>query len=113
MHGMKKATYFILIILLIPFSLLRSQQKKVSDLTMTYTTRVTTGTKEPKLGDIFDGATTTVYIKGMMSRSEMASALASFTTIHDAKNSSSVILQEVSGQKGRLSRLRGDCFCRR
>ena len=96
---MKKAIYFSLIFILIPFSLLWSQQKKVSDLTVTYTTRVTTGTKEPRLGDIFDGAITTMYIKGMMSRSELSSALASFTTIHDAKNSSSVILQEVSGQK--------------
>ncbi|MBE7169730.1 MAG: hypothetical protein INR73_04025 [Williamsia sp.] len=96
---MKKPNYILLILLLVPFSLLWSQQKKVSDLTVTYTTKVTTGTKEPRLADIFDGATTTVYIKGMMSRSEMVSALASFTTIHDAKNSSSVILQEVSGQK--------------
>ena len=96
---MKKAIYFLSIVMLVPFSLLKSQQKKVSDLTVTYTTSITTGAKEPGLADAFDGAITTVYIKGMMSRSEMASALASFTTIHDAKNNSSVILQEVSGQK--------------
>lgn len=51
------------------------------------------------MGDAFDGATTTVYIKGPTSRSEMISALASFTTIHDSRTGSSVILQEVSGQK--------------
>ena len=96
---MKKAIYILFIFLLGAFSLLHAQQKKVSDLTVTYTTSITTGNKEPVLADAFDGATTTIYIRGMMSRSEMVSALASFTTIHDAKNSSSVILQEVSGQK--------------
>jgi len=74
-------------------------QKKVSELTLVYDAAITTGSKEPKLGDAFDGATTTVYIKGSQSRSEMVSALASFTTIHDARTGSSVILQEVSGQK--------------
>jgi GLPGLI family protein len=34
-----------------------------------------------------------------MSRSEMVSALASFTNIHDARTGASVLLQEVSGQK--------------
>src|SRR5215203_4553244 len=74
-------------------------QKKVSELTLVYNAKITTGNNEPKLADAFDGATTTVYIKGYMSRSEMVSALASFTTIHDAKTGSSIILQEVSGQK--------------
>ena len=74
-------------------------QKKVSELSLVYEASITTGSKEPKLADAFDGATTTVYIKGSMSRSEMVSALASFTTIHDATTGSSVILQEVSGQK--------------
>ncbi|MEJ7737068.1 MAG: hypothetical protein WKF97_06545 [Chitinophagaceae bacterium] len=74
-------------------------QKKVTELTLVYDAVITTGSKEPKLADAFDGSTTTVYIKGTMSRSEMVSALASFTTIHDSRNGSAVILQEVSGQK--------------
>lgn len=76
-----------------------SAQKKVSELTLVYDAVITTGSNEPKLADAFDGATTTVYIKGSMSRSEMVSALASFTTIYDSRNGSAVILQEVSGQK--------------
>ncbi|MEO6915893.1 MAG: hypothetical protein ABI151_09810 [Chitinophagaceae bacterium] len=76
-----------------------SAQKKISDLTLVYEAVVSTGSKTPQLGDAFDGATTTVYIKGNQSRSEMVSALASFTTIHDSRNSTSVILQEVNGQK--------------
>lgn len=74
-------------------------QKRVSDLTIIYDAVITTGASEPKLADAFDGATTTVYLKGGLSRSEMQSALASFTTIHDARNGSAVVLQEVGGQK--------------
>ena len=97
MHVTMKATLSLLISLL--FLSGADAQKKISDLTLTYTASITTGAKTPGLADAFDGATTNVYIKGTMSRSEMVSALASFTTIHDAKNGTSVILQEVSGQK--------------
>ena len=74
-------------------------QKKVSELTLVYDASISTGDNQPKLADAFDGATTTVYIKGTMSRSEMVSALASFTTIHDARTGTAVVLQEISGQK--------------
>ncbi|MEO6314293.1 MAG: hypothetical protein ABIU63_13780 [Chitinophagaceae bacterium] len=74
-------------------------QKRVAELTLVYDASISTGDKNPKLADAFDGATTTVYIKGTMSRSEMTSALASFTSIHDAKAGTAVILQEISGQK--------------
>jgi GLPGLI family protein len=74
-------------------------QKRVSDLLLVYDATVATSNVEPKLADAFDGATSTVYIKGSFSRSEMHSALASFTTIHDARTGSTVVLQEVSGQK--------------
>src|SRR3982751_3868341 len=72
-------------------------QKKVSELTLVYDAAITTGNKGTSLADAFDGATTTVYLKGPLTRSEMVSALASFTTIHDARTGTSVILQEVSG----------------
>ncbi|MBC6490069.1 hypothetical protein ACFSQD_07040 [Flavihumibacter stibioxidans] len=74
-------------------------QKKVADLTVVYDAVINTGSVEPKLADAFDGATTTVYLKGSFSRSEMVSALASFTTIHDARTGAGVVLQEVGGQK--------------
>ena len=74
-------------------------QKKVAELTLVYDATISTGDSQPKLADAFDGATTTVYIKGTMSRSEMTSALASFTSIHDAKTGAAVVLQEISGQK--------------
>jgi GLPGLI family protein len=74
-------------------------QKKISELTLVYDAKVITGNAEPKMADAFDGATTTIYLKGNLSRSEMISALFSSTTIHDAKTGTAVVLREVSGQK--------------
>src|SRR5437763_6577034 len=74
-------------------------QKRVSELTLIYDTEITTGSKDPKLADAFDGAKTTIYIKGNESRSEMVSALFTSTTIHDAKTGTAVVMREVSGQK--------------
>src|SRR5215217_5156784 len=74
-------------------------QRKISEMTLVYDAVVSTGSANPKLADAFDGATTTIYISGPMSRSEMVSALFTSTTIHDAKTGSAVVLREVSGQK--------------
>ncbi|ULQ58074.1 hypothetical protein KJS94_07645 [Flavihumibacter rivuli] len=94
---MKKSLLF-LFVLLVAFMPSRSQ-KKVSDITIVYDAIVNTGSNEPKLADAFDGATSTVYLKGNLSRSEMVSALASFVTIHDSRTGAAVVLQEVGGQK--------------
>jgi GLPGLI family protein len=76
-----------------------SAQKRISEMTLVYDAKVTTGNSEPKMADAFDGATTTIYLKGHQSRSEMVSALFSSTTVHDLKTGSAVVLREVSGQK--------------
>jgi len=81
------------------FAMVGLAQKKVSELTLVYDTEITTGSKDPKLADAFDGATTTIYIKGTLTRTEMVSALFTSTTIHDAKTGTAVVLREVSGQK--------------
>lgn len=93
---MKKIIYTGLLSL---FSLAVVAQKRASDLTIIYDAVISTGTMEPRLADAFDGATTTVYLKGNLSRSEMVSALARFTTIHDSRNGTGVVLQELGGQK--------------
>jgi GLPGLI family protein len=74
-------------------------QKKVSELTLVYDAAISSGSPQPKIADAFDGATTTVYLKGNLSRSEMVSALFSSATIHDSRTGSAVVLREVSGQK--------------
>jgi GLPGLI family protein len=74
-------------------------QKRISELTLVYETKVITGNAEPKIADAFDGATTTIYLKSNLSRSELVSALFSSTTVHDSKTGTAVVLREVSGQK--------------
>jgi GLPGLI family protein len=94
---MKK--YRLLLVVMIIIGGRAMAQKKVSELMLVYDASISTGENQPKLADAFDGATTTVYISGTMSRSEMSSALASFATIHDARTGTAVVLQEISGQK--------------
>ena len=50
-------------------------QKRISELTLVYDAKVTTGNAEPKMADAFDGATTTIYLKGTLTRSELVSAV--------------------------------------
>ncbi len=94
---MKK--YSLISILLLAVSVSVFAQRKVSELMLSYDMKVTSGNAEPGLADAFDGATTTVYIKGNLTRSEMTSALFSSTTIHDSKAGTAVALKEVSKQK--------------
>ncbi|HTE23400.1 hypothetical protein [Flavitalea sp.] len=89
----------ILFFTLAIFSMPAYSQKKVSELTLVYDAAITSGSPQPKMADAFDGATTTVYLKGNLSRSEMVSALFSSATIHDSRTGSAVVLREVSGQK--------------
>lgn len=94
---MKRTTVILIFTLLASVQV--EAQRKVSDLTLVYDASVTTGKKEPSLPDAFDGATKTIYIKGNMSRAEIASALLSSATIHDSRTGNSVVLREISGQK--------------
>lgn len=89
----------VLLVTLVAFVLPVYSQKKVSELTLVYDAAITSGSPQPKMADAFDGATTTVYLKGNMSRSEMVSALFSSATIHDSRTGTAVVLREVSGQK--------------
>ena len=94
-----KITLFTLVVLALFTGSTAKAQKKVSELMLVYDASISTGDNQPRLADAFDGAATTVYIKGTMSRSEMVSSLASFTTIHDSRTGAAVVLQEISGQK--------------
>ncbi|MGZ5253940.1 MAG: DUF4412 domain-containing protein [Flavitalea sp.] len=74
-------------------------QKVVSEFTLVYDASISSGSAEPRMADALDGSTTTLFIKGHLSRVEMVSALFSSTTIHDSKSGNAVVLREVSGQK--------------
>ncbi|MEO8862331.1 MAG: DUF4412 domain-containing protein [Ginsengibacter sp.] len=74
-------------------------QKNLTEGTLVYNISVETGSNQPKMADMLDGATTTVYLKGDQSRSEMLSGLGSEATIHNATTGTGVILKDYSGQK--------------
>ena len=93
---------FNLVIFLLSFVLLSSTtnaQRSLTEGTLVYNMSVETGSGEPKIADMFDGATTTIYLKGSMSRTELVSSLGREATIHDASAGTSVILKDYSGQK--------------
>ncbi len=74
-------------------------QKNLTEGTLVYNISVETGSAEPKMADMLDGATTTVYLKGNQSRTEMISGLGSEATIYNASTGNGVILKDYSGQK--------------
>ena len=80
-------------------ALFTQAQKTLNEGSLVYNISVETGSAEPKMADMLDGATTTVYLKGNMSRTEMVSGLGSEATIHNATTGSGVILKDYSGQK--------------
>ena len=80
-------------------SFISKGQKVISEGTLVYNISIQTGSNEPKMADMLDGATTTIYIKNNQSRSELVSGLGSEVTIYDSKKGSGVILKDYSGQK--------------
>ncbi len=74
-------------------------QKNLLEGSLVYNISVETGSTQPKMADMLDGATTTVYLKGSLSRTEMVSGLGSEATIYNATTGSGVILKDYSAQK--------------
>ncbi len=91
-----KLTLCITMLLSSTFSI---AQKIISEGTIVYNIAIETGSSQPKMADVLDGATTTIFLKGGLSRTDMVSALGNETTIHDSKTGNAVILKEYSGQK--------------
>lgn len=74
-------------------------QKVATDITVLYDITVESSNTNPKLANLFNGATNTVYIKGLSNRTESVNALGTSTTIYDGKTKSAVILKEYGNQK--------------
>jgi hypothetical protein len=92
--------YTILLLVACVFAFLDSDaQKNLTEGSLVYNISVETGSNQPKMADMLDGATTTVYLKGNQSRSEMISGLGSEATIFNASTGNGVILKDYSGQK--------------
>ena len=75
----------ILMVLLMFLTVSSFAQKTLSEGTIVYDVVVNTGNKEPQMADALDGATTTVYLKGSKSRTDMVSALGTESNIYDSK----------------------------
>lgn len=84
---------FILVITLLTGYFSANAQRNISEATLVYDMIIQTGNNESA------GASTTVYLKGNNSRTEMVSALGKEITIFNSKSDNAVILKEFSGQK--------------
>ena len=74
-------------------------QKRFSEGTINYDIVINTGSDKPQAADFFDGATSTVYIKGPKSRTEMVSSLGTQATVIDGTKNSIVVLKEYGDQR--------------
>ena len=68
-------------------------QRNIAEATIVYDMAIETGS------NTLTGATTTIYLKGNNSRTDMASSLGKEVTIYNSKTNNAVILKEFSGQK--------------
>lgn len=91
--------YIAIVILILSFINPLQAQKVLSEGVIVYDITIQTGSKEPQLADMFDGAKTTIYLKGGQSRTEMVSPLGSTTTIFDARSNAGAVLKEYGNQK--------------
>jgi GLPGLI family protein len=87
---MKNFRISIMLVTLLAFNIGAYAQRSIAEATIVYDIKA----------DAFNGtATSTVYVKGNNTRTEMVSALGKETTIFNSKTNSAVILKEFSGQK--------------
>lgn len=94
-----KFYHAILLFIFVSYPVDIHAQKNLSEGSLVYNISVETGSAQPKMADMLDGATTTVYLKGNQSRTEMVSGLGSEATIYNATTGSGVILKDYSAQK--------------
>ncbi|MEP7238381.1 MAG: hypothetical protein ABI685_10965 [Ferruginibacter sp.] len=87
---MKNIKAFIMVFALLAGFVTADAQRNIAEASIVYDIT----------SDAFSGAaSTTVYLKGNNSRTEMMSALGKETTIFNSKSDNAVILKEFSGQK--------------
>ncbi len=96
---MKIIRFLVLFITSISLYSIVAAQKNIAEATIVYNMVISTGNSEPQKGDALNGASTTVYVKGNNSRTEMSSALGKEIIIFNSKSDNAVILKEFSGQK--------------
>ena len=91
----KSAVVFSLLI----YSVNIFAQKRITEGTISYDIVVNTGNTNPSITDMFDGATSIVYLKGYKSRIEKVSSLGVESTILDGKTGAANVLKEYGDYK--------------
>jgi len=86
-------------LLLLIISINVDAQKALSEGSFVYDIIIQPKNTQATSTNALNGAKTTVYLKGGLSRTEMASALGNEITIYNNKLGNAVILKEYSGQK--------------
>lgn len=94
---MKRIFVFLGLVCLLGVS--AEAQKKFTEGTISYDIVINTGTARPQAADFLDGATSTVFVKGNKSRTEMISSLGTQATVIDGTSNSIAILKEYGDQK--------------
>jgi GLPGLI family protein len=94
-----KHKILLLLVSMLSCTVFSFAQKIISEGTIVYTISIQTGNNKPQMADALDGATTTVYLKGGLSRTDMVSSLGNESTIYNAQTGEAVILKEYSSQK--------------
>ena len=96
---MKKAIKISLIALTLVWAFNAHAQKRITEGTISYDIVVSTGNSNPSIADMFDGATSIVYLKGFQTRFERVSSLGVESTIVDGKSGNVNVLKEYGEQK--------------
>lgn len=95
---MKRITQSVFMVMfLLGFFASTKAQRSIAEATIVYDMMIQNGAGAQS-GDL-SGTTSTVYIKGNNSRTDMISPLGKETTIFNSKTNNAVILKEFSGQK--------------
>ncbi len=90
---------YLSLLIAVSLSLPLFAQKKFSEGVISYDIVINTGSTKPRAADLFDGATSTVYLKGAKSRTDMVSSLGTQSTIIDGAKNLVYILKEYGEQK--------------
>jgi hypothetical protein len=73
-------------------------QEIIYDATLNYTVSVNSD-KDKNISKLFEGATFKIYLKGLLSKTELKTSLGTETSIYDGKENRGAILKEYSNQK--------------
>ncbi len=76
-----------------------SAQKKLTEATIYYDIVVSTDNDTPRVGDMLDGATNIIYVKGNLNKSEFISSIGSQSTIYDEKAGTAVNIKDYGDKK--------------